>query len=139
MATAMLHRVQDSFDNLDASDASSEESSDLQSDHSFVSSFSESFRQLCCDDINGPDSVQNFPVENNAAINPIEMKNVIEGETENAVDLAWLLQRCDNDRQLVSEVLKAFCQQGQTHLDAMRDVHTKDPDGPLFFHAVIYV
>ena len=35
------------------------------------------------------------------------------------VDFEWLLERCDNDDELVLDVLRSFCEQGQAHITAL--------------------
>ena len=54
------------------------------------------------------------------------------------VNFDFLLQRCDSDTQLALEILRHFCEQGQTHLSAMqRSIQTMD-NSALLFHAVIH-
>jgi hypothetical protein len=53
------------------------------------------------------------------------------------VDFGWLLERCEGDNQLVMEVLRTFCEQGQRHICGMQS-SIKDVDAKmLLFHAVI--
>ena len=51
-------------------------------------------------------------------------------------DFAWLQIRCDGDTQLVFEVLRCFCEQGQTHLQAMQSSMENMDKPMLVFHAV---
>ena len=52
------------------------------------------------------------------------------------IDFEWLLIRCEGDRQLVLEVLRSFCEQGQKHLSAMQNIVHGADFKLLMFHAV---
>jgi hypothetical protein len=56
-----------------------------------------------------------------------------------ALDFEWLHERCDGDIDLLSEVLKSFCEQGQIHLSAMQQSFKEINIKTLEFHAVIIV
>jgi hypothetical protein len=51
-------------------------------------------------------------------------------------DFEWLHERCDGDTQLVLEVLRCFCEQGQTHVQAMQIAMKEMDMSKLVFHAV---
>jgi hypothetical protein len=51
-------------------------------------------------------------------------------------DFEWLHERCDGDTQLVLEVLRCFCEQGQTRLQAMQSALKEMDMSKLVFHAV---
>jgi HPt (histidine-containing phosphotransfer) domain-containing protein len=51
-------------------------------------------------------------------------------------DFAWLQERCDGDNQLVLEVLRCFCEQGQTHIQALQSAMKERDKTKLVFHAV---
>ena len=57
------------------------------------------------------------------------------------VDFEWLLERCDNDDELVLDVLRSFCEQGQAHITALNSEYNMAVEiGPkterISFHAV---
>jgi hypothetical protein len=65
------------------------------------------------------------------------------GAESHAVDFDWLRERCDNDDELVLDVLGSFCEQGQAHIAALNAAHKSpvdlDPNGDkLLFHAVYF-
>ena len=138
----MKENIQHCFDNLDASDAS-DESSNLQSLDSYASSIPDSLSSLCCDDLEPvPVSEAHCAVLSDAA-NCEKSKNArestiahLENELLSVFDFAWLRQRCDGDKHLLSNVLRVFCEQGQTHLNAIQAIVRKQTNGSLSFHAV---
>ena len=59
----------------------------------------------------------------------------------NPIDLPWLRERCDDDDELVLEVLRSFLKQGLDHTDSLNSIRFAklDPDlkiRRLMFHAV---
>ena len=58
-----------------------------------------------------------------------------------SVDFSWLLERCDYDEQLVLEVLRSFCEQGQHHMNLLSTIYHSELDAAakcraVSFHAV---
>ena len=53
-----------------------------------------------------------------------------------SIDFEWLRERCDGDEQLVLEVLRSFCEQGQRHLIAMQSSLREFDIKTLIFHSV---
>ena len=52
------------------------------------------------------------------------------------VDFGWLLERCDGESQLVQDVLRSFCEQGQPHVDTLQCCASDGHMPQLAFHAV---
>ena len=55
------------------------------------------------------------------------------------IDFDWLLVRCDGDNDLVLEVLRSFCEQGQTHLSSMQKAMQEMDNNRLLFHSVMHL
>ncbi len=51
-------------------------------------------------------------------------------------DFVWLLERCGGESQLMLDVLRSFCEQGQYHLNAVQISAKESNMKQLSFHAV---
>ncbi len=81
---------------------------------------------------------ENLDVQVKHEMNPAHL---VCYEESNPVDFDWLRERCDNDDELVLEVLRSFCEQGQAHIVSLNTLYnsTLEPDSKaerLTFHAV---
>ena len=61
--------------------------------------------------------------------------------TVHPLDFTWLRERCDHDEDLVLEVLKSFCEQGQHHINSLNTMYHSKLDAAekvqrISFHSV---
>jgi hypothetical protein len=75
-------------------------------------------------------NVKNLVLERTAASKASKL------DIPNLPDFEWLHERCDGDTQLALEVLRCFCEQGQTHVQAMQIAMKEMDMSKLAFHAV---
>ncbi len=76
----------------------------------------------------------NFTFEKN-------ISRVVCNDDSNPLDFDWLRERCDDDEELVLDVLRSFCEQGQSHIVALNAIYNSDAEldskaERLAFHAV---
>ena len=153
----MVERQQPCFDALDAH---IEADDDLQSFHSYTSTFSSSTESSCSACSSGFESVSevlsaavlsslNLPTEcTQNAIDQVDAltESVIRDvnldfshlspNSRNLFDMEWLQMRCDCNRNLVNDVLRAFSEQGHIHVKALQISIVEERKDLLAFHAV---
>jgi hypothetical protein len=85
-------------------------------------------------------SNQNLDTNLNIRQDQNSIHMVLNAESK-PVDFDWLLEICDHDDELVLDVLRSFCEQGQAHISALNLIYSSvvelDSEADrLSFHAV---